>query len=146
VRRSAAVAEEVDATRPSAGVEALGSEAVGCDVPGAVVPGLEVPGLDVAGSDVPDGVAEGVDVDAEGDEVDDVGAVVVAASAGDGARTAAADSGSAASRAATDRLRSGRRGNVTVGVFRQRSGHVSRSTVSAARGGVSPMKQRPPRR
>ena len=133
VRRSAAVAEEVDDTRPSAGVEELG-----CEVPGAVVPGL-----DVSGSDVPDGVAEGVVVEAEGDEVDDV---VVAASAGDGARTAAAESGSAASSAATDRLRSGRRGNVTVGVFRQRSGHVSRSTVSAARGGVSPMRQRPRRR
>jgi hypothetical protein len=140
VRRSAAVAEEVDDTRPPAGVEALGCEELGCEVPGAVVPGL-----DVSGSDVPDGVAERVDVDAEGEEVDDVGAVVVAASAGDGARTAAADSGSAASRAATDRLRSGRRGNVTVGVFRQRSGHLSRSTVSAARGGVSPMKQRPRR-
>ena len=133
MRRSAAVAEEVDDTRPSAGVEELG-----CEVPGAVVPGL-----DVSGSDVPDGVAERVVVEAEGDEVDDV---VVAASAGDGARTAAAESGSAASSAATDRLRSGRRGNVTVGVFRQRSGHVSRSTVSAARGGVSPMRQRPRRR
>jgi len=68
------------------------------------------------------------------------GGLVPAATAGDGARTAGAVNGSAASSATADRLRSERRGSVTGGVFR--SEHASRSRLSAARGGVSPMPDR----
>ncbi|HKG51731.1 MAG TPA: hypothetical protein VKB14_14940 [Actinomycetales bacterium] len=100
----------------------------------------------MVGLDVLDSVAVDFDVRADGEvgedvgaEVaEDVGAVVVEARAGLGTRTAAL-SGNAASRATAERLRSGRRGNVTVGVFRQRSEHVVSSTVTGAGGGVSTM-------
>jgi len=149
VRCSAAVVEDVVGSGGRCegvdvfGSEVLGSDVAGSDVAGSVVFGLDVLGSDVLGSDVlgsdvlgsdildsvvfdPDFLESGVEVlgeDVGAEVAEDVGAVDVDASAGLGARTAA-DSGNAASSATAERLRSGRRGNVTVGVFRQRCGHV----------------------